>query len=214
MDLKILAAQLRKPDGVTGKHIGEVMNNGNRLINESTIVALDLVDEDFVLEIGMGNGFFVKDLLQSKRPIWYVGLDYSEVMVEEAKKINVAFVESGQAEFLFGTADSLPFDDEAFSKVFTINTIYFWGNAGKELTEVKRVLRPGGKFVIAVRSKDTMQQMPFTEFGFIKYDEQELVAVLEHNGFTITDIYRQKEPAFDFNGQQFQLENIMVSCTR
>ncbi|HEX8334169.1 MAG TPA: class I SAM-dependent methyltransferase [Segetibacter sp.] len=214
MDLQLLAAQLRKPEGETGKHIGELMNNGNRLINVWTIDALDLQEEDSVLEIGMGNGFFVKDILTSKRNVRYVGLDYSEVMTEEAKEMNVTFLKSGKAEFLLGTADLLPFADETFSKVFTINTIYFWGNASKELTEVKRVLRPGGKFVIAVRSKETMQQMPFTEFGFIKYDEQELVAVLEHNAFKITYINRQKEPAFDFDGQQMQLENIIVSCTR
>jgi ubiquinone/menaquinone biosynthesis C-methylase UbiE len=214
MDLQLLAAQLRKPEGETGKHIGEVMNNGNQLINEWTIAALDLQEQDSILEIGMGNGFFVKDILAGKHNVRYVGLDYSEVMVQEAKKINAAYVEGRKVEFIKGTADSLPFGDETFSKIFTINTIYFWGDAQKELSEIKRVLRSGGDFVIAVRSKDAMQQMPFTEFGFVKYDEQQLVELLAANGFKITKTDLQKEPPIDFNGRQFQLENIIISCTR
>jgi hypothetical protein len=37
MDMKLLAAQLRKPEGKTGKEVGIVMNKGNQLINLWTI---------------------------------------------------------------------------------------------------------------------------------------------------------------------------------
>jgi ubiquinone/menaquinone biosynthesis C-methylase UbiE len=213
MDLQLLAAQLRKPDGEIGKQIGEVMNNGNRLINEWTLDALDLHEGDSILEIGMGNGFFVKDILAIKPSLRYDGLDYSEIMVAEAVKINQSFIEEKKAKFTLGTADNIPFDDKSFQKIFTINTIYFWGNAEHELNEIKRVLQTGGKFVIAVRSKEAMQQMPFTEYGFVKYDQQELLDVLEKNGFIISEVLQKKEPPYDFNGHVMQPENIIISCT-
>jgi hypothetical protein len=40
------------------------MNKGNRLMNLETISQLGIVDNDKILEIGMGNGFFVKIFLR------------------------------------------------------------------------------------------------------------------------------------------------------
>jgi ubiquinone/menaquinone biosynthesis C-methylase UbiE len=213
MDLQLLAAQLKKPDGEMGKQIGEVMNNGNRLINEWTLAALDLQEGDTILEIGMGNGFFIKDILATKPSLRYEGLDYSEIMIAAAQEINRSFIEEQRVHFTLGTAGNLPFEDGLYEKIFTINTIYFWDNAKNELNEIKRVLKQGGKFVIAIRSKETMKQMPFTEYGFVKYDQRELIALLEKNGFIITDVVQQKEPPYEFNGQVMQPENIIVSCT-
>ena len=214
MDLEVLAAQLRKPEGETGKQIGEVMNNGNRLINEWTIQTLDLQNGDTILEMGMGNGYFVKNFLTSKESLIYYGLDYSEMMIEEAIKLNQQFVEIKQAIFTLGLASNMPFEEDFFSKIFTINTIYFWDNAENELKEIRRVLKPGGTFVVAVRSKQTMEQMPFTKFGFEKYDGQKLVYLLENQGFVIKAVQNKKEPTYDFNGHAMQLENIIVSCTK
>jgi ubiquinone/menaquinone biosynthesis C-methylase UbiE len=128
MDLQLLAAQLRKPEGVVGKQIGEVMNNGNLILNQWTIAALDLQDDDYVLEIGMGNGLFVKDIVSAKPLIRYEGLDYSQTMIDEASKINSTLVQDNKARFTLGTAGNMPFQDQSFSKIFTINTIYFWEN--------------------------------------------------------------------------------------
>lgn len=213
MDLQLLAAQLKKPEGEMGKQIGEVMNKGNKLIHHQTIAALDLQKGDKVLEIGMGNGYFIKDILAAQPSVRYEGLDYSEVMLSEAKKINQTFIENEQVHFTPGTADAIPFADHTFSKIFTINTIYFWGNAKKELAEVKRLLQPGGKFIIAIRSKESMHHMPFTEYGFVKYDKDNLIALLEDNSFKIIHAAQLDEPPQDFNGKQIQLDNIIVSCT-
>jgi ubiquinone/menaquinone biosynthesis C-methylase UbiE len=213
MDLQLLAAQLRKPDGEIGKQIGEVMNNGNNLINQWTIAALDVQDGDSILEIGMGNGYFVKDILSGRSSVIYHGVDYSQLMVDEAKKLNASFIDTKQANFTVANAGKMPFESNYFNKIFTINTIYFWDNAEDELREIKRVLQPGGKFVIAIRTKESMDQMPFTEYGFIKYNQDEFVDVLQKNGFTISNVDQRKEPPYDFNGKQMELENLIVSCT-
>ena len=68
--------------------------------------------------------------------------------------------------------------------------------------------------MIAVRSKETMQQMPFTKHGFVKYDAEELSLLLEKNGFNILKTIQKKEPPFTFNDQVMEFENIIISCTK
>src|SRR6476619_7183860 len=77
-----LAGQLRQPEGSLGIKVGENMNKGNRLMN---------------LEIGIGNGFFVKDIIASAKDVRYTGCDFSETMIKEAKDLNNAL--SANARF-------------------------------------------------------------------------------------------------------------------
>lgn len=212
MDPEKLAAQLKRPEGTFGKQVGEMMNKGNELINQWAITEMNLQPNDSVLEIGMGNGFFVKDIFAIQPTIRYAGIDFSEVMVAEAIKLNQEYINGLKASFIQGNAEELPYNDQVFSKVFTVNTIYFWKDAGKELSEIKRVLQKDGLLVIAIRSKDAMQQMPFTEYGFIKFNKEELTNLLQANGFSIIHIRQEKEPPYEFNGVPMQLENIVISC--
>ncbi len=212
MDPELLAAQLKKPDGALGKQVGEMMNKGNELINQWAIKEMDLQPNDSVLEIGMGNGFFVKDIFTTHPTIRYAGIDYSEVMVAEAIKLNQQFINGLQATFIQGNAEKLPYPDQTFSKVFTVNTIYFWKDAAKELSEIKRVLQKDGMLVIAIRSKNAMQQMSFTQFGFSKFNKEDLTDLLQANGFSVVNIRQEKEPPYEFNGVPMQLENIVISC--
>ena len=126
MDLRELAAQLRKPQGKVGIEIGQVMNKGNALLNDWAIEELALGANDHVLEVGMGNGYFVNKILEKDETIRYTGYDYSTLMVEEAKTINSSYGATGKARFILGDADDLPFDEDEFSKILTVNTIYFW----------------------------------------------------------------------------------------
>ncbi len=213
MDIQLLAAQLCKPDGEYGKEVGEMMNKGNEHINLWAIDALKLQPNDTLLEIGMGNGFFVKEILAKDGSISYKGFDYSELMVNEALELNKESVEKQRAEFRAGSANKLPYADHSFSKILTVNTIYFWRNAKEELSEIRRVLKRDGSFVIAVRTKDAMKQLPFTEFGFVKYDKQQLETLLKENGFDIFETYQKNEPAITVNGHTMQMENIITRCT-
>jgi len=148
MDFQLLAAQLRQPHGEMGKKVGESMNASNELINNQAIAALNIKPNDTILEIGMGNGFFCKNVLQAADGVTYTGCDFSELMIVEASKLNEHFVSAQQAIFILGNAEQLPFEASYFHSVFTVNTIYFWEDPNKVLTEIHRVLKPGGRLVI------------------------------------------------------------------
>jgi ubiquinone/menaquinone biosynthesis C-methylase UbiE len=208
--LRSIAGQLRKPGGEHGIQVGERMNESNRQINMDTIEALQLEAADRVLEIGMGNGFFVKDILSVDPSITYAGCDYSELMVSASIKLNEIYIANGQAAFYTADADKLPFANESFDKAFSINTIYFWESPANELEEIWRVLKPSGQLVIAIRPKDLMRRLPFVQYGFTMYAKEELIALLSANRFKVIDTIEKAEPDAEIGGVKIPMAGLVV----
>lgn len=212
--LKAIAQQLRKPQGDFAKQVGEKMNEGNLYINQYTIEQLHVSHHDKILEIGMGNGFFVKDILSADSTVTYTGCDFSEVMVEEACKRNEQFIKNGQAQFFIANADNLPFDKETFDKVFTVNTIYFWDDPEKILAEIRSVLKPKGLLIIAIRPKTVMEHYPFTKYGFNMFSKEDLTNLLSSNKFKVNNIVEKQEPAQEIDGETLKVETLIVSAVK
>lgn len=212
--LESIAGQLRQPTGAYAIQVGEKMNEGNLHINLNTIEALNLVAGDHILEIGMGNGFFVKNIFAVNNAIHYSGCDYSEIMVGEARKHNGVFITRGQAEFYLADAHKLPFDRETFDKVFSINTIYFWENIPLVLSEIWKVLKPKGQITIAVRPKSIMEHYPFVKYGFAMFTKDDLSVLLSRNNFKVRDILEKDEPEVEINGEKTQTATLLVSAEK
>jgi ubiquinone/menaquinone biosynthesis C-methylase UbiE len=180
-DSKTLAGQLRQPEGLLGIKVGENMNKGNRLMNMETIKQLEITESDQILEIGMGNGFFVKDIVASAKDVRYTGCDFSATMIKEATELNSSL--SSQTRFILSDANRLPFDDLSFDKIFTVNTIYFWDDAKNVLAEIRRVLKPDGIFIVTLRPKHVMDQLPVVKHGFTTFTKDEVIKLLEESNF-------------------------------
>ena len=76
------------------------------------------------------------------------GIDYSEDMVKLATDVNKNLVESGKAEFKLGNASLLPWDDNEFTVVASIEVFFFFDDPEKTLKEIFRVLKSGGRLII------------------------------------------------------------------
>lgn len=213
-DFKQMAAQLRKPEGEAGIKTGEWMNTGNQQMNKNTLAVLDPQNGEDILEIGMGNGLFVKDIVENKPLLRYTGCDLSQEMVTEAAKLNAAHLESGQVNFLQGTVLDLPLENERFDKIFTVNTIYFWDQETDALQELKRVLTPKGLLIIALRPKHQMMHYPFTKYGFTMFSKEELSELLTKNGFKVIAAHENREPDFQLNGETMTVENLIIVATK
>lgn len=212
--LKEIASQLRQPHGEHANEVGERMNKGNELMNLSAINLLNAQPNDVILEIGMGNGFFVKDILALASAIHYIGCDFSEEMVKAAILHNQEFINSGQAKFFLASADSLPFESPSFNKIFTVNTLYFWENPPLILNEIKRVLKSEGQLLIAIRPKAIMEQYAFTQYGFTMYTKEELCDLLSDNGFRVTQIVEEQEPDQEINGATVPVASLIVCAEK
>ena len=209
-----IAAQLRQPSGFLAKKVAERMNKGNRFLYDRTWEALHLEDNMNVLEIGFGNGLFFPELARKAKDLKLFGLDFSEAMMEEASRRNAASVKDGTLNLHFGSSEKMPFADGSFDRVYCINVIYFWENPATHLREVKRVLKPSGQFIAALRTKDTMEKMPFTRFGFAMYEEQAWKDVLIANGFQPLRTVHLKEPGVDFDGGRYEPESLVMVAAK
>ncbi|MEM8670957.1 MAG: class I SAM-dependent methyltransferase [Planctomycetota bacterium] len=189
-DPKSIADQLRCPRGMAGIETAEKMNRNNRTTNSVVFAELEVKDGDSILEIGPGNGGLLSTLLAGKSVTRYVGVDWSHDMVDEARRINRNLKE---ATFIQGSSESLPFEGGAFSKAFSVHTIYFWERLDTHLQEIARVLEPEGRFVLCFGDEAFVRSLPFVRYGFELYAVSDVVSRLEAVGFEVTRILRHEE---------------------
>lgn len=213
-DIKKIAAQLRKPDGEHGIEVGKMMNDGNMPMNLHTIAVLNPQPNEQILEIGMGNGFFVKNILGVDPSIQYTGCDYSDLMVQESTRINQSFVDAGRAEFVHGNVQELPFSDHQFDKIFTVNTFYFWDDHVRVLKELSRVLKPQGSFVLSIRPKHILEQYAVTQHNFAIMDNEEIISLLQQEGFSTIEQTKVVAPSQERWGNVFARESLILNCSR
>ncbi|CAH0159990.1 class I SAM-dependent methyltransferase [Chryseobacterium sp. Bi04] len=180
-ELKILAHNLANPQGEKGIEIGEMMNASNIGMTLESIKALVIEDDECILEIGHGNAAHVKSIISLAHNIRYTGIDISETMYYEARRLNEAFED--QADFVLYEGSILPFKDQTFNKIFTVNTVYFWENPVAFLNEIYRVLKDDGTFVLTFAQKDFMEKLPFTAYDFKLYNNSEMEELISQSHF-------------------------------
>lgn len=211
---KSFAEQLRQPKGEFAVQFGEEMNKSNFRINIDTIESLKLTGSDSLLEIGMGNGFFVKHLFNLNKSIKYIGCDSSEKMVDEARKLNQQLVKTRQADFYIASAEDLPFKGEIFNKVFSVHSIYFWNNPELALSEIYRVLKPSGQLTISIRPKLIMEHYPYVKFGFIMYNQTDLTNLLSNNNFNVIETLENEEYEKELNGKKIIIKSLIITAKK
>lgn len=186
------------------------MNEGNGAMNRFAIRDLDVPQRGHVLEIGMGNGCFVQEIIARAEGVRYTGVDYSEVMIEEAVGLNSGIVENESASFVHADVFDLPFAADTFDNVLCVNTLYFWEPVEAALAEVRRVLRPGGQLVVGIRPKRVMQHYPFVKHGFRMFSGEELGDLLRACGFDVEAMTAHDEPPQDLDGTVLALASLIV----
>lgn len=206
----MMAKQLRRPSGAAGRKVGEMMNKANEFLYDFTLNTMQPANNEAILEIGFGNGKFFDKLFLKANSLKITGLDFSETMFKEAQENNSKSIANGQLTLQSGSSDNLPFAGNSFDKVFCINVVYFWDAPQKHLQEISRVLKTGGKFYATIRTKESMQMMPFTKYGFIAYNEEEWKQLVNKNHFNFLKTERVDEPAVEFENKSFQVHSLCL----
>lgn len=100
--------------------------------------AAKLAADKEVLEIATGPGLLAKHIAESARRV--IATDYSEGMIRQAQK------GSYPANLRFEVADAtaLPYEPQSFDLVIIANALHIMPRPEAALSEIKRVLRPGG----------------------------------------------------------------------
>ena len=189
-----MAAQMRKPSGWFGSVIlRRLLNRMNMAVVESTISRMGLEPHHHILEIGFGGGAALA--LVSKELITGVvtGVDFSPEMVREAERRFRTEIASGRLRVQLGDIAALPFASATFDRIFTINTIYFWRDTVQGFGEIRRVLKPGGQAVVALRSRENMERVSFTQHGFRLFSPSEVPPFMQQAGFTNVKLTHERQ---------------------
>jgi SAM-dependent methyltransferase len=207
-----LAAQLGLPAGEIGIAVGEYMNRVNSRLIKAAYALLAPPVQGRVLEIGFGNGKFVGDLVALAPGLTYSGVELSETMIEEAGADNRALVRQGRIELRLAGVDDLPYPDAAFDRALAVNTIYFWPDQLRGLTEIRRVLRDNGFLVLASMTPETSARSPTArpEHGFRILDRDALEALHRQAGFQSFACELYEEDAERLDGTIFHRSYNMV----
>ena len=93
------------------------------------------------IEIGVGTGRFAIPLRIKE------GVEPSETMRNYSLRLGLTVYN--------GTAENLPVEDESYDFVLMVTTICFIDDVAKSFSEVKRILKPGGSFIIGLVDKNS-----------------------------------------------------------
>lgn len=212
MELEEVARQLRKPDGENGIKVGQGMNKSNAFIYNLTLNNINFKDNAKVLEIGFGNGAFIKDVLSKAHNINYHGIDISETMLEQANEVNQANIRNGLIKLNLANVENIPYPDNFFDIIFTINTIYFWNKPEKDIQEISRVLKKDGLLCISIRPEDKMKNMPFTQFGFNLFSIEKVKDLFSKTHLEFNNVIEKSEPKVEVEHRQNNDYDLSSAC--
>jgi ubiquinone/menaquinone biosynthesis C-methylase UbiE len=152
-----------------------------RYVSRDELLAeLDLADDDTVADLGSGTGFYTDDVASFGDDI---GVDVYAVDIQE--EMHDHYREKGVPEnvaLVTAAIDDLPFDDDELDVAFSTMTFHEFAGADA-LAEVARLLRPGGRLVVADWSADGRGESgpPVDE----RYDEEKARELLTAAGFEV-----------------------------
>lgn len=108
-----------------------------------------------LLDVGCGDGELASEL--ARRGAIVTGLDVDPRMVAAAQRRSES--EHTQLQLVEGKAEHLPFDNESFDYVLAVTVLCFVRDAEQAVTEMARVLKPGGYLVIGELGRSSLWAM-------------------------------------------------------
>jgi len=106
-----------------------------------------------ILDVATGTGDFAVTSYKILKPEQVTGIDISDGMLEIGRKKVKSLGLEGQIQLLNGDSEAIFFDDSSFDAVTVAFGVRNFENLEKGLSEINRVLRPGGKLIVLEFSK-------------------------------------------------------------
>jgi len=110
-----------------------------------------------ILDLGCGNGWATRLLARAAPGATAIGVDASPAMIERAEALHSFTI---RARYEVAAFEALPFDDAKFERVFSMEAIYYAADLEQALSEIARVLAPGGRVDLVL---DYHKDSPHTE---------------------------------------------------
>ena len=131
---------------------GEEMERHHLDITEKTIRLMEPRPGERVLDLGCGAGWATRLLarLVGEGPQGFgqvVGVDVSDEMVRRARATSRDFE---NIMYVWGSAQQIPWEENFFDKVLSVESFYYYPDQGRALAELFRVMAPRGRLFILI----------------------------------------------------------------
>ena len=183
--------QCQKPTGWLGRFVLRNMNSRHSKVTDWGLSHISVETHHTVLDVGCGGGKTVSKLatLASQGKVY--GIDYSPVSVIVAGKTNKHLITAGRVEIIEASVSQLPFPGNTFHLITAVETHFWWPDLPAGITEILRVLKPGGTFIIIAEVYKGAQTrmatlvekyLPLSGMKFLTIDEHR--ELLENAGYS------------------------------
>ncbi|GLS82671.1 methyltransferase domain-containing protein [Paraferrimonas haliotis] len=128
----------------------------------SKLVA-DIEANGIILDLGCGPGSVVRDALIARGAHWF-GVDLSLSMLQQARGHQQA------NPVVQGDVEALPFASQSFDGIVS-NMVLQWCDLNRAVEELLRVLKPKGRFDLAIVIKGSLQQLCSNDSGLLRVND-------------------------------------------
>ncbi|MBR4669741.1 MAG: class I SAM-dependent methyltransferase [Butyrivibrio sp.] len=185
--LKKVFVQTRKPEGVLGKMMISGMNKGHAKVADWGLSHLKTIAPSEILEVGCGGGRNARALMQKYPSAKMTAIDYSDTSLATARAYNADMIKNGRCEIKHGDVSALDLESDKYDLATAFETIYFWPGLEKCFSNVARVLKPGGTFMIVNESDGTDKAASYYENmieGMKCHKKEDIIDALKSAGFS------------------------------
>jgi ubiquinone/menaquinone biosynthesis C-methylase UbiE len=116
-----------------------------------------------VLEMGCGRGAGIEVILQQFHAAHVFGIDLDFLQIERARK-RFQGKYGGLFTLIQGDAERLPFADASFDAVFDFGVLHHVPEWKTGISEIRRVLRPGGTFFFEEVTRAALERWIYRTF--------------------------------------------------
>ena len=167
---------------------GEEMEAHHISITEQTLALMNLKPGDRVLDLGCGAGWasrlMAKAVANGDRPGQVVGLDVSDEMIRRAR---AASTDVDNVMFVVGSAQQIPWDENFFNKVLSVESFYYYSDQERALAELFRVMAPKSELYILINLyRDNHYSLRWVEELKVPvqvHSEEEYIEMLKRHTF-------------------------------
>jgi ubiquinone/menaquinone biosynthesis C-methylase UbiE len=174
------------------------MNSTHRSLTTWALTHLPLAADSAILDVGCGGGSTIQQLALRAPGGKVSGIDYSPASVAVARRTNARDIDAGRVDILVGSVSSLPYADHSFDAVTAVETHYYWPDLATDLGEIRRVLRAGGRVVVAAESYRG-KRLGVLDLLVMRLLGSKLLTIAEHRdafeaaGFSDVAVFEEKK---------------------
>ena len=173
------------PSGWFGRLVmTAIFDRGNAFLNGFALEMIAIRPDDRVLEIGCGPGNLIYDLAPGIDNGIIMGIDFSSTMVAIASKRNRHSMAHEKVNIVQHDFNDMEFEKQSYTKVCSVNTLYFWPSPKKTAEKITDLLAPNGTLILAFEDSEQIKRRKMDGDIYHLYTKEEVVDFLRQAGLS------------------------------